>query len=68
MRAGVNIGGAEALAGALRSDDRALIIGQSSAGRAAEYTDSPLSGGKILRIGRPVCGTWAVWMEASCWA
>jgi hypothetical protein len=43
-------GGAEALAGALRSDDRALIIGQSSAGRAAEYTDSPLSGGKILRI------------------
>jgi hypothetical protein len=43
-------GGAEAFAAALRFDDRALIIGQPSAGRAAEFSDSPLSAGKILRV------------------
>ncbi len=43
-------GGAEAVAAAVRSDDHGLIIGQPSSGRAAEYVDSALSGGKILRM------------------
>jgi len=43
-------GGAEALASVLRLYDKALIIGQSTAGRAVEYSDSPLPGGKILRV------------------
>ena len=43
-------GGAEAVAAAVRSQDRALIIGQPSSGRAAEYSDSPLSGGRTLRV------------------
>ena len=43
-------GGAEALAAALRFYDRALLIGQPTAGRAAEYSDLPLPGGKILRV------------------
>jgi C-terminal processing protease CtpA/Prc len=43
-------GAAEALASALRFYDKALVIGQPSAGRAAEYSDLPLPGGKILRV------------------
>jgi hypothetical protein len=43
-------GGAEALAGALRLYEKALIIGQSSAGRAVEYSDLPLPSGKTLRV------------------
>ena len=43
-------GGAEAFAGALRLFDKALIIGQSSAGRAVEYSDLLLPSGKILRV------------------
>jgi hypothetical protein len=43
-------GGAEAFAAALRSYDKALLIGQASAGRAAEYSDLPLPSGKILRV------------------
>jgi peptidase S41-like protein len=43
-------GGAEALAATLRFCDKALIIGQTSAGRAAEYSDLPLPSGKILRV------------------
>lgn len=43
-------GGAEALAATLRASDKALIIGQSSAGRAVEYSDLPLPSGKILRV------------------
>jgi hypothetical protein len=47
---GDTAGGAEAIAGALRFYDKALIIGQPTAGRAVEYSDLPLSGGKILRV------------------
>ena len=43
-------GGAEALAAVLRSDNKALIIGQTTAGRAVEYSDLPLPSGKILRV------------------
>jgi len=44
------IGAAEALAAALRFYNRALLIGQATAGRAAEYTDLSLPSGKILRV------------------
>jgi Peptidase family S41 len=47
---GDTAGGAEVLAGALRIQDRALIIGQSTAGRAVEYSDMQLPGGEVLRI------------------
>jgi hypothetical protein len=47
---GDSSGGAEALASALRFHDKALVIGQPSAGRAVEYSDLSLPGGKILRV------------------
>jgi hypothetical protein len=47
---GDTAGGAEALAGALRIRDKALIIGQTTAGRAVEYSDMPLPSGKVLRL------------------
>lgn len=43
-------GAAEALAAVLRSFDKALIIGQPTAGRAVECSDLPLPSGKILRV------------------
>jgi len=43
-------GGAETLAAVLRLYDKALIIGQTSAGRAVEYSDLPLPSGKFLRV------------------
>ena len=43
-------GAAEAIAAALRFHDKALVIGQPSADRAAEYSDLPLPNGKILRL------------------
>ena len=43
-------GSAEALAAALRAQTKALIIGQSTADRAVEYSDESLPSGKILRI------------------
>jgi Peptidase family S41 len=43
-------GSAEALASALRTQEKALIIGQGTAGRAVEYSDHPLPSGKILRV------------------
>ena len=43
-------GAAEAIAAALRFHDKALVIGQPTAGRAAEYSDLPLPNGKILRL------------------
>ena len=43
-------GAAEAIASALRFYDKALVIGQPTAGRAVEYSDLPLPGGKILRV------------------
>ncbi|MEY2542128.1 MAG: carboxyl-terminal processing protease [Verrucomicrobiota bacterium] len=47
---GDTAGPAEALAGVIRYYDKALIIGQPTAGRAVEYSDLPLPSGKILRV------------------
>src|SRR5437588_4929779 len=46
---GDTAGAAEAIAAALRFYDKALVIGQPTAGRAAEYSDLPLPTGKITR-------------------
>lgn len=43
-------GPAEAIAGVLRFYNKALIIGQATAGQAVEYSDLPLSAGRILRV------------------
>ncbi|MBA2585496.1 MAG: hypothetical protein H0U99_03325 [Chthoniobacterales bacterium] len=43
-------GEAEAVAAVLRAQAKALIIGQPTAGRAVEYSDLPLTGGKVLRV------------------
>ena len=43
-------GPAEAMAAALKAHDQALLIGQPSAGRAVEYSDFPLTSGKVLRV------------------
>ena len=47
---GETSGGAEAFAGAVRLDDKALIIGEPTAGRAVQYSDLPLPSGKMLRV------------------
>jgi Peptidase family S41 len=47
---GDTAGSAEGLADALRFYDKALIMGQPTAGRAVEYSDLPLPSGKILRV------------------
>lgn len=44
------VGAAEALAGVLRLHNKALIIGQPTAGRAVEYSDLRLPSGKSLRV------------------
>src|SRR6478752_5726598 len=43
-------GAAEAIAAALRFYNKALVIGQPTAGRAGEYSDLPLPSGKGLRL------------------
>ncbi|CAN5596838.1 hypothetical protein BH20VER1_BH20VER1_29510 [soil metagenome] len=43
-------GPGEAIAGALRLHNKALVIGQPTAGRAVEYADLPLNGGRVLRV------------------
>jgi hypothetical protein len=43
-------GAAEALGGILRVHDKALVIGQTTAGQAMEYADLPLNGGRVLRV------------------
>jgi hypothetical protein len=43
-------GPAEAIAGVLRLYNRALLIGQQTAGRAVEYSDLPLQNGRLLRV------------------
>ncbi len=43
-------GSAEALAATLKLNNKALIIGESTSGRAVEYSDQPLPSGKILRV------------------
>ena len=47
---GETAGGAEAVGAALRFYNKALLIGQTSAGRAVEYSDLPLPSGAILRV------------------
>jgi hypothetical protein len=44
------IGGAEALASAIRSLNKVLTIGAATAGGAVEYANLPLPSGKILRV------------------
>jgi len=47
---GETSGPAEAMAAALKAHDQVLLIGQPSAGRGVEYSDFPLTSGKILRV------------------
>jgi Peptidase family S41 len=47
---GDTAGTAEAITAALRFHNKALVIGQPTAGRAADYSDFPLPNGKILRV------------------
>jgi len=47
---GDTAGAAEAIAAGLRFYNKALLIGQATAGRAAEYSDLSLPSGKILRV------------------
>jgi hypothetical protein len=47
---GDTAGAAEAIAAEVRFYNKALVIGQPTAGRAAEYSDLPLPNGKILRL------------------
>jgi hypothetical protein len=47
---GDTVGAAEAIAAALRFYNKALLIGQATAGRAAEYSDLALPSGKVLRV------------------
>jgi hypothetical protein len=47
---GDTAGAAEAVAGVIRIYNKALIIGQQTAGRAMEYSDLKLPSGKVLRV------------------
>jgi hypothetical protein len=47
---GDTAGAAEALAGVLRYYEKAMVIGQPTAGRAVEYSDLQLPSGKVLRV------------------
>ncbi len=47
---GDTAGPAEAIAGVLRLYNKALVIGQPTAGRAVEFSDLPMNGGKTLRV------------------
>jgi C-terminal processing protease CtpA/Prc len=47
---GDTAGASEAIAGLARLYDKALIIGQQTAGRAVEYSDLKLPSGKVLRV------------------
>ena len=49
------VGPAEALAVALRADDKALLIGEPTAGGGVEYSDLQLPSGKILRVAVSQC-------------
>jgi len=49
------VGPAEALAVALRVHDKALLIGQSTAGGGVEYSDLALPSGKTLRVAVAQC-------------
>jgi Peptidase family S41 len=47
---GETAGAMEVLAAVLRLHNHAIIIGQTTAGRAVDYSDLPLPSGKILRV------------------
>ena len=47
---GDTAGAAEAVAGAIRIYDKAVLIGQQTAGQAVEYSDLKLPSGKVLRV------------------
>ena len=47
---GETAGAPEAVAGLLRFYDKTIVIGETTAGRAVEYSDLPLPSGKILRV------------------
>jgi C-terminal processing protease CtpA/Prc len=47
---GDTAGAAEAVAGVLHIYDKAIVIGQQTAGRAVEYSDLKLPSGKVLRV------------------
>jgi len=47
---GDTAGSAEAVAGVIRIYNKALVIGQQTAGRAVEYSDLKLPSGKVLRV------------------
>ena len=47
---GETVGASEVLAAVLRFYDKAIIIGQTTAGRAVDYSDLPLPSGKMLRV------------------
>jgi hypothetical protein len=47
---GDTAGAAEAVAGVIRVYNKALLIGQQTAGRAVEYSDLKLPSGKVLRV------------------
>ena len=43
-------GSSEVLAAVLRYYDKAIMIGETTAGRAVDYQDLPLPGGQVLRV------------------
>lgn len=43
-------GAGEVIAGGLRVHSNAMIVGSNTSGQAVEFSDIPLSGGKILRV------------------
>jgi len=47
---GDTAGAAEAVAGVIHIYEKAIVIGQPSAGRAVEYSDLKLPSGKVLRV------------------
>ena len=48
-------GPGEAVAVALRTHDKALIIGEPTGGSGVEYSDLPLPSGKVLRVAVSLC-------------
>lgn len=43
-------GSSEALAGTLRQNAGAMVVGSDTAGKAVEFSEFPIGGGKILRV------------------
>ncbi len=47
---GETAGASEVLAAVLRHYEKAIVVGQKTAGRAVDYTDLPLPSGNVLRV------------------